>query len=607
MISTKTFRLFISSPFTDFKGERAVLHEQVFPFLEEHCAKEGFQFQPIDLRWGVNNESQLDQKTLEMCLDEVRACKSYPSPHFLIMQGDRYGYIPAPYMIEELEFHQFLSYVDDIKLDLYLNYPSFSDKNDIRYTKKSRVVSPSKLLKEWYQLDTNQIPASYFLKRRKDDYIHYLWWNEEEIALRAILQTAATCIIKNKQSYSYKKYFLSATEQEFIEGISKDDEYLYAFLRDLSDSDDLEASRFKNDLRSILRSTNIIENKQINEENYLEDFKNKIQTKLLAAIDAQITKNNSYEAVPLKQEQLAQKLFKDTHSQEFLGRNKILKDIEQYIRSSINTPLIVHGPSGMGKSALLAKSITQVSKNHQNILYRFIGATVNSSINRNLLVSILDELQENQCITKIDNYEQDTYKFTMQVKNALESVYKDTVLYIDALDQLQSYDQLQWLPKTLSPHIKIIISVLNDGNYLDDSKYYQKLSRYYSDNFIDILENTLEDVAPKLITKLLKKDQRQISTSQMTYILDCFEKAKFSPLYLKIIIEEVKNWRSHQKDHSLETNARDAIMEYLGNLTEFYHIEELMVHKCMGYILCSKDGLEEKEILEILSDDLTDE
>ncbi len=80
-MQNKTFRLFISSTFSDFKKERDVLHTEVFPVLEQHCKDNGFVFQPIDLRWGVSNEAQFDQKTLELCLEEVRVCKHFPHPN----------------------------------------------------------------------------------------------------------------------------------------------------------------------------------------------------------------------------------------------------------------------------------------------------------------------------------------------------------------------------------------------------------------------------------------------------------------------------------------------------------------------------------------------
>ena len=78
MISN-TFRLFISSAFGDFKCEREVLQNDIFSVIKDYCQGKGFRFQPIDLRWGVNEEAQPDQKTLELCLGEVRTCKTHIS------------------------------------------------------------------------------------------------------------------------------------------------------------------------------------------------------------------------------------------------------------------------------------------------------------------------------------------------------------------------------------------------------------------------------------------------------------------------------------------------------------------------------------------------
>ena len=154
MSTTKTFRLFISSTFSDFINERNCLQNDIFPYVSEHCAKNGFSFQPIDLRWGINDEAQLDQKTLELCLEEVRNCKAHTHPNFLIMIGDRYGWVPIPYSINEDRFNNI---VNDITCE-----------------------ESKKLLLEWYVLDENQIPSSYILKRRTPPYDNYDKWVEPE-------------------------------------------------------------------------------------------------------------------------------------------------------------------------------------------------------------------------------------------------------------------------------------------------------------------------------------------------------------------------------------------------------------------------------------------
>lgn len=170
MINSKTFRLFISSTFSDFKREREVLQGKVFPHIKAYAAQLGYTFQPIDLRWGVSNEAQLDQKTLELCLDEVKACKTFKYPNFLVMLGDRYGWVPLPYAIEVHEFKILCTLMTE------------QEKQD---------------LTDWYVKDLNQLPVSYILKERNGEFEAFEYWEKEEIKLRNILQRVAETAFEN--------------------------------------------------------------------------------------------------------------------------------------------------------------------------------------------------------------------------------------------------------------------------------------------------------------------------------------------------------------------------------------------------------------------------
>jgi hypothetical protein len=58
-------RVFVSSAFSDLKEERNILQRDMFPRLEQYCLIRGFQFQAIDLRWGVPGEAGLDHRTMQ--------------------------------------------------------------------------------------------------------------------------------------------------------------------------------------------------------------------------------------------------------------------------------------------------------------------------------------------------------------------------------------------------------------------------------------------------------------------------------------------------------------------------------------------------------------
>ena len=104
-LSGKTFRIFVSSTFTDLKEERNALQEKVFPRLKELCLEHGCRFQAIDLRWGVSEEAALDQQTMKICLGEIERCqKTSPRPNFIVLLGDCYGWRPVPFEILADEF-----------------------------------------------------------------------------------------------------------------------------------------------------------------------------------------------------------------------------------------------------------------------------------------------------------------------------------------------------------------------------------------------------------------------------------------------------------------------------------------------------------------------
>jgi len=64
-MANRTIRLFVSSTFADFQAERGVLHKDVFPEISRICVPNGFEFEPIDLRWGISDEAVLEGIRLE--------------------------------------------------------------------------------------------------------------------------------------------------------------------------------------------------------------------------------------------------------------------------------------------------------------------------------------------------------------------------------------------------------------------------------------------------------------------------------------------------------------------------------------------------------------
>ena len=98
LITTRTFRVFVSSTFEDLKAERDALQRDVFPKLRKLCEENGARFQAIDLRWSVRDEAALAQQTMEICLREIERCQQTGiKPNFIVLLGDCYGWRPLPH------------------------------------------------------------------------------------------------------------------------------------------------------------------------------------------------------------------------------------------------------------------------------------------------------------------------------------------------------------------------------------------------------------------------------------------------------------------------------------------------------------------------------
>ncbi|EFP10882.1 hypothetical protein CRE_30786 [Caenorhabditis remanei] len=76
---SKLVRVFTSSTFTDTTVERNALMEEIYPKLKEYCREtyglDFSDFQVVDMRWGVRDESTDDHMTTKLCLSEIANCQ----------------------------------------------------------------------------------------------------------------------------------------------------------------------------------------------------------------------------------------------------------------------------------------------------------------------------------------------------------------------------------------------------------------------------------------------------------------------------------------------------------------------------------------------------
>jgi len=593
---SRTFRIFVSSTFTDLKEERNDLQKYVFPKLRELCMQHGCRFQAIDLRWGVREEASLDQQTMKICFEEIERCQRVtPRPNFIVLLGERYGWCPPPPEIPAREFEMIERRISD---------------------------SERALLRRWYRRDDNAVPPVYCLQPRTGEFIDYKRWYVVERRLHSILikGIAGLKLIDDERA----RYVASATEQEIIHGLKVPDasEHVFCFFRtikglpkdrsaeDFIDTDgrgnlDKDANKQLNDLKDKLRRL-LPRNIQEYEAEWIDDG---ITTKHIDKLCEDVYNSLARivmkefarleEVDPLDKEVADHDAFGKDRAKFFIGRVNILQTIDDYIKGANPHPLAVFGESGSGKSALMARAVEQTRNGPQNaeIIFRFIGATPNSSDGRALLESLSHQIS--RCYEVDESNIPTDYKELVsefQKRLTLATGKKPLILFLDALDQLSKFNNtsnLIWLPANLPEHVRIIVSTLPEECLLVLEK------KLLPPNLVELKPMPLDE-GRDLLCLWLKDAGRTLQANQREEVFGKFARSRL-PLYLKLAFEEACRWRSYAPKTELSPDISGIIRVLFRRLSLDANHGKMMVSRSLGYLAAAKNGLTEDELLDVLS------
>jgi NACHT domain- and WD repeat-containing protein len=613
-LSGKTFRIFVSSTFSDLKEERNALQEKVFPRLKELCLQHGCRFQAVDLRWGVREEAGLDQQTMKICLGEIERCqKISPRPNFVVLLGDRYGWRPLPPEIPANEFEAI---------------------------KKAIAGAEEKaLLQTWYRRDDNAVPPIYCLQprrveveggagddeRRRARDEEAAQWNEVEGRLGKILRGAVARL--NFGAEQNMKYFASATGQEIEAGVMKAadaEKHVFCFFRNIeglpkdtsagvfADLDEqgavdseasLQLASLKERLRSRLKE-NVREYpaawiQAAASTNHLDALCEDVWQSLSKVILSEISQMGDVD--PVKKEVADHEAFGGARAQFFFGRDAYLQSIANYLKEPNTRLLAVFGASGSGKSALLAQAIEQAGRNHEKaeIAYRFIGATPASSDVRMLLEGLCRQItrayggDEPAIPTE---YKELVEEFPKRL--ALATAVKPLCLFLDALDQFsESHNarNLLWLPSSLPENVSLIVSTA-------PADCWETLKKKVDPSCqIDLQPMTVSE-GSQILETWLNQAGRALQKPQRQEVLDKFAKTGL-PLYLKFAFEEARHWRSAGGVVELDPEVTGIIRQLFSRLSAESNHGKILAPRSLGYLRAAKNGLSEDEIIDVLSRD----
>lgn len=591
----RRIRLFVSSTFSDMQAERAVLHQRVFPDLREVCAARGFVFEAIDLRWGVSEAASREQRTLAICREEIaRSLRISAGTAFLALVGERFGWEPLPDFISADELEALLPLMEE------------GDAN---------------LTRRWYRRDDNAVPPEYVLESWAGELSDPSEWQRIEACLRNVLRVAVTALgIDAARSL---RYFASATEREIEQAVLATPELTersLVFMRtieglpfsresrgfiDLSSAGDpnLEATARQRDLRKRLRNLSagsVIEYRARWNDGELvagdlDDFRAAVTRALRARIDIflqQTSENDVGLETPAQ-------IFAAETSRDFTGRKEAFEALSKYAFEGGAGPRVLTGPSGIGKSTLLAAIFRMADERSFGsvAIGQFVGATHRSLELAALLRKLLTQLRGNEAGEESGRTLEELQR-TFHDALAGWTGPRRLILIVDGLDQIPELlgsAQLQWIPRTLPPQVSMLVSA-------GSKRTAEALASRLGSAALMELEPMSSSEADALLSNWLHAAHRTLQAAQRRVLLDHFASSGL-PLYLRLAFDEARHWRSTDLPELGGLTVEELMTTRAGRLGRAREHGAVLVEAVLGLISASRSGLAEYELLDLLSSD----
>ena len=584
MLRSKYIRLFVSSTFEDMVVERNILQEKVFPRISKLCQSRGWLFEDIDLRWGISLEASQQQKTMQICIDELKRCQQFsPKPNFLILQGDRNGWIPLPESIPCADGEKILTIARNQEISLF---------------------------NKWYRLDENSIEKEYILQPK--DGIHNAQYAEEvEIPLRGLFDRFANTLDNNEKKLLYNG---SATMQEIYHGalsVADADKHVILYSRTLTNVPKADLPKFGDPNKSLFSFlspksshekfkellgttlSNVIEKKlsyqDMYSDKYAHDFEESIYAYLERVVLDEIEQNTIVDQIEFDRE--VSNNFVAERNSFFVGREHDTHSLINMINNSNGRPIVLTGPSGVGKSSLIANVVTTCAS-RMTVLSRFIGHAFSRASGMELLRSIWLEMD------KYGKYDKNFSIFNFSERLQKTSYDTPMLIVIDGIDQLSPDDEflsMNWLPDRLEGNVQLLYSVLDRTEYT--SLYQNREVQQYQLLPFDHT-NAMEYIDQKL-----KWAGRQLTKEQHSQIELAINSSVKLPIYLNLLTYFAARLHSYEKIKDIPTEVNKLLFLFFDELAQPENHGELLVKKVFSYLVSTKYGISHSEIREILAKD----
>ncbi|HCU37660.1 MAG TPA: hypothetical protein DGT21_20165 [Armatimonadetes bacterium] len=589
-IRWREVRVFISSTFRDMQAERDYLVKVVFPRLRQRLEPHRIHFIDIDLRWGVTREQSDNDLALELCLQQIDECRPEAGdlrPFFIGMLGERYGYVPETVRTETLQRYDWipdypghsitaLEIIHGVLLNPPMHGQSFFYFRDPAFMADVPIPIRETIL------DAESVKAA----------------EKQEALKQRVLDSDIPCMENYPCEYAGLRLNWRLLEAHLDEGRRAE---LEAFAADgviNTDEWDRVPAAMQRDMPKLV--TVMLDG--------LEEFGRQVEDDLWQGIADQypeiLQEPAEAELDTPAVERDAHERFAESRLRIYVGRGDIHTRLCEYLDGDAREPLFLSGPSGSGKSAILARLAAEYpgARPEAFVLPHFIGATASSTSVPSMLRRLCRELQErfelSGEIPGNDTELAGTFRAFLGMAPETERI----AIIIDALDQLDARDRemgLHWLPDEFPANIKLVVSCLDDpgGSALLEELTKRGHLRVQVEPLTDADCEAIIDRVPALSAKALDAEQRRMLLENP---------ATRNPLYLQVALEELRGFGSFEllDDRIEQFRSAEDVEALFGQVLERVELDlgSALTEGLACLLAASRAGLSEAELTDMLTD-----
>jgi len=323
-----------------------------------------------------------------------------------------------------------------------------------------------------------------------------------------------------------------------------------------------------------------------------------LETDLRQVIEAEYPESDT--PTPLELERRSHSAFAASRTRAYIPNPAHLKEFTRWATHG-SSPLIVHAPSGLGKSSLVAWLVESFKRENPSafVIEHYVGASRSSGSSIAVMRHIIDEVRDrfglsHEAPVRDEEIERTFPNWIFRCDHLAREAGIPVLIVVDAVNQLDDAGRrMAWLPTVFPAGMKIIVSTTpGETEERLTERGWQRMKLEPIDD---------ERVRQSIVARYLGEFRKGISASQLSRVVT--DPKASSPLYLRVVAEELRLHGQHETipqliDRYVAAADLHDVFDIMLERTE-HDFAAIAVRNMLTAIWASRSGLSETELMEV--------